>query len=406
MKVVHINTSTIAGGAAKACYRLHTALMACGINSSVVTVNDTNNKFNVVKYRTSVIQKFKNNITFLVEAIAVKLLVKSNSVPFSFGVAGVDISSVDAIKKADVLHIHWVNNGMLSISSVLKLCAMGKKMVWTFHDSWAATGGCHVKAGCTNYLAQCTSCPVINYTFLNNIPPYLFTQKLQLFTHPIHIITPSQWLMAVIKKSLITANNHSQNIPNTLPIEVFAPQPITRNTTFNILLGYMKINASGHKGLGYAVDAIRLFITNNPSVKVQIAVFGGGAADVTSINLPHVTALGFVSDEAQMATIYNNANVYIAPYLEDNFPNTVLEALSCGTPVVAFDAGGVPQLVQHQLNGYLAASKDVNGLAQGIQWVHNYPNYTLLRNTARNYVLANFNPATIAQRHVEYYQSI
>ncbi len=406
MQVVHINISIYKGGAAKACFRLHEALINSDVQSNILTVKDS--AHNVFPIVTNLYLKFIYAFNFLLELSIIKLLIKKNTVPFSFGFVGVNFLNHELIRKADIIHLHWVNHGMLNASIINKIKKIKKPIVWTLHDSWVSTGGCHVKAGCMNYISNsCKNCPVLNTNTTQFLPLYFYKQKQKLFANNnIQLVTPSNWLKNEIAKSPITSKTPCVNIPNTLNTNIYKPESKSENTKeFKILIGYMKINASGHKGFQYAIKAIELFIEKNKHLKITVSVFGCNKNDLQFMPQLNLNILGFINDEKKMASSYAQADVYVAPYLEDNFPNTVLESLSCGTPVVAFDAGGVPQLIKHLSHGYLSKVKDANDLYEGLNWVYK-SNKTLLSENARNYVLDNFSNKHVANKHIELYKSL
>ncbi len=108
--------------------------------------------------------------------------------------------------------------------------------------------------------------------------------------------------------------------------------------------------------------------------------------------------MGFLQDEYSTALVYNAADVFIVPSLADNLPTTVQESLSCGTPVVGFEVGGIPDMISHKKNGYLAKYKDSGDIAEGIKFCIN--------NRIKGYRLPDFEPSVIVQKHLELFEQI
>jgi glycosyltransferase involved in cell wall biosynthesis len=205
------------------------------------------------------------------------------------------------------------------------------------------------------------------------------------------------------------------NIPNTLDTNVFKPsQKATARQAlglapekFILMSGFMPSRMDMHKGTSYLVDAIDLFAGNNDidPDQIELIVFGNrDEKNVPDFSIK-TTFLGTISDDEKLALCYSAADVFLAPSLEDNLPNTVMESLSCGTPVVAFSTGGIPDMVQHQQNGYLAEYRSSADFALGIAWVYS-ANRQVLNTNSRRTIEDYFSEHTIACRHIELYESL
>jgi glycosyltransferase involved in cell wall biosynthesis len=205
------------------------------------------------------------------------------------------------------------------------------------------------------------------------------------------------------------------NIPNTLDTDVFKPsdkasarQALGLATEkFIMMSGFMPSRMDMHKGTSYLVDAIELFAGNydiDPN-QMELIIFGNRDEK----NVPDfpikTTFLGTISDDEKLALCYSTADVFLAPSLEDNLPNTVMESLACGTPVVAFRTGGIPDMVQHQQNGYLAEYRSSADLARGIAWVYSANRQVLSANSRRT-IEDHFSEHIIARRHIDLYESL
>jgi glycosyltransferase involved in cell wall biosynthesis len=225
------------------------------------------------------------------------------------------------------------------------------------------------------------------------------------------VVAPSQWMAESVKRSKLLADRKVQQIPNTLDTEVFKPyDKLAARETLGlskdqllILSGFMPSKNDKHKGTPYLLDTLSQL---SKKTNCELLVFGN-RDEHTMPDFPIKTNfLGTINEEERLALAYSAADVFISPSLEDNLPNTVMESLACGTPVVAFKTGGIPDMVQHQYNGYLADYQSAADLAKGIDWVFHHPEPEKLGMNARNTVLSQFSEAIIAQKHLELYQSL
>jgi len=275
---------------------------------------------------------------------------------------GQDIARHPAIQAADILHLNWINNGFLSLKSMEALQALGKPIVWSMHDMWPFTGGCHYSGDCRNYELACNQC-----LFLNNPGPrdmaWQSWNRKRDFYKKLNwkFIATSKWLMQEASKSPLLENADVRVVPNPVDTDLFSPKDkMEMRKLLNlptdkklILFVAMDVNES-RKGFTFLEHALWHLRQERP------------IWEKLSFKQYH---LGFLEEEEKMVAAYNACDVYIMPSLEDNLPNTVLEASACGLPVVAFNTGGIPEMVEHHKSGFLAKRLDVLDLANGIEWV-------------------------------------
>ncbi len=417
MKVLHLNTYAGNGGAGKACLRLNKALKSQGVDSEVAVnflfksnpgVNDLSRGF---------LFKWLTAAGIVLERLLNKVFVKPLPIPFSIPVWGRDISGRKLLKSADLIHIHWINHAFLRPDDIKKLSDLKKPLVWTFHDSNAFTGGCHVRYSCEHYQNECGSCPVLKNSHPNDLSHSIWKQKSRAYQEmTFTIVAPSNWMAWSVGKSKLLGTRPTINIPNTLDTAIFKPldQSESRRSLglspdkFIMMSGFMPSRKDLHKGTSYLIEAIDIFIRDQSiSLEdVELVVFGNRDTE----NIPEfpvkTTFLGTISAEEKLAVCYNAADVFLAPSLEDNLPYTVMESLACGTPVVGFTTGGIPDMVQHQHNGYLAEYRSSQDLASGMRWVFDHTDRAVLRSNARKSIEDNFSEEGIASRHIELYQSL
>ena len=159
------------------------------------------------------------------------------------------------------------------------------------------------------------------------------------------------------------------------------------------------------KGMKYFIEAIEKMVADHPEVKddTVIAILGGKAEEVASqLPLP-CYPLGYISDERRIVSVYNSADVFVLPSLEDNLPNTIMESMACGVPCVGFQVGGIPEMIDHQRNGYVATLGNSADLATGIHWVLRETDYALLSQHAVQKVLSTYSQRAVAMAYIEVY---
>ena len=397
--------------------RLNKALKAKGLDSELAVNFLFRANPEVQNLSKNFFSKFFAALGIILERITAKLFTKNVPIPFSFPVWGKDVSEHPLVKSADIIHLHWINHAFLRPQDIAKLSGLNKPIVWTFHDSNAFTGGCHVRYDCDHFLKECGNCPILNYHGPDDSSHRIWQKKKNAYSKlDITIIAPSRWMAESVKNSSIFASAKVVNIPNTLDTDVFKPTAklVARAKLgldpgkFILMSGFMPSRKDLHKGTPYLIEAIDLFIKNHEvsTDSVELLVFGNRDEK----NVPEfsilTTFLGTISDDEKLALCYSAADVFLAPSLEDNLPNTVMESLACGTPLAAFATGGIPDMVKHKHNGYLAEYRSSADLAAGIAWIYTYPDKAELNFNARQTIVNYFSEGTIAGQHIELYKSL
>lgn len=412
LKVVHINSYENNGGAGRAASRLVQALQAEGLDASLWVNYSFESAPSPYNFSKGLVPKFFTAVQIILERILTKTRIKSVKTPFSIPFFGKDISAHPALQAADIIHVHWVNHAFLRPKDLAKLQKLNKPIVWTFHDSNAFTGGCHVRYTCTYFEQACGNCPIVKQPGPHDLSNHIWKDKKQAYAGlELQVIAPSQWMAQSAKKSSLFAKSPIHIVPNTLNTTVFAPSDkvLAREklglpaNAFLILSGFMPSANDKHKGADLLVDALGIFGQNN---EAELVIFGNRtASDLPDFKFK-TTFLGTITEEEKLALCYAAADVFVTPSIEDNLPNTVLESLACGTPVVAFTTGGIPDMVNHKQNGYLAKGASPEGLANGLAWVKNHADKGALSEAARQTVLSTFSETVVAQQHIKLYQSI
>lgn len=403
MNIIHISTSDKVGGAALAANRLNKAFNQTGKNSKmiVLTASTTNNDIiTIAKRKKKYITKLKLVLT---ESLK-RYLLKPNYT-ISLGWCGYDLYKRKEVVEADVIYIHWTGFGLLSIKGIAKILELNKPTFIFMHDMWFITGGCHHSFECDAYKSHCIKCPKIENTLFKSIVSRTFSLKKEYCSKykNLHIITPSNWLANCVRQSAIFNKNCISVIPNLIDTKLF--KPIDRQVAREILnlptdkkiilFGAFGGKSDIYKGWNYLVSSI----TKLERDDIVIALFGGNISDNDKqlLKFP-IYSLGYLHDEYSIMLLYNAANVFVTPSLAENFPNTILESLACGTPVVGFNVGGIPDLIKHKQTGYLANYKDEIDLANGINWVLDNNNEQL-KERLHQIVCDNYSPDKIIEKH-------
>lgn len=416
MRILIINTSERTGGAAIAAGRLMEALKNNGIKAKMLVRDKQTDQISVVCLEHNWLTVWK----FVWERIVIwkaNRFKKNNLFAVDIANTGTDITTLPEFKQADIIHLHWINQGMLSLANIRKILESGKPIVWTMHDMWPCTGICHYARECTNYQQECHHCPLL-YTggSKNDLSARVFKKKKELFKiAPVTFVTCSRWLGQMAKSSALLTGQTVTSIPNPINTNLFKPRNKKEARTQCrlpqegklILFGSVKITDK-RKGVDYLIESCRLLAEKHPELKTSLAVvaFGKQSQQLTNLLPFPVYALDYVSNEHDLVNIYNAVDLFVTPSLEDNLPNTIMEAMACGVPCVGFNVGGIPEMIDHLHNGYVAQYKSSADFANGIYWALAESEYPVLSEQAYRKVLSNYSESIVAKKYVEVYNKV
>ena len=378
MRVLIINTSERIGGAAIAANRLMDALRNNGIQAKMLVRDKQTDNITVISLKKSLWSIWQ----FVWERIVIwkaNHFKQHNLFAVDIANTGTDITTYPEFKEADIIHLHWINQGMLSLKDLKKILQSGKPIVWTMHDMWPCTGICHHARECDNYHKECHHCPYLyNGGAKKDLSHQTFKKKKELYQlSPITFITCSQWLKERAGQSALLDQHPIVHIPNPIKTNLFTPRnKVEARQKCNlptdkklILFGSVKITDK-RKGIDYFIESCKILAEKHPELvnNLGVAVYGKESEQLKSLVPFQVYALDYISNEKELVNVYNAVDLYVTPSLEENLPNTIMEAMACGIPCVGFNVGGIPEMIDHLHNGYVADYKSAEDFANGIHW--------------------------------------
>lgn len=416
LKVLLLNTSERTGGAAVAAGRLLNALQKRGVDATMLVREKQTERPDVAGLNRSVWDKTVNHFRFLWERLTIFLCNKGsrrNLFRVSIANTGTDISAHPLVRQADVLHLHWINQGFLSLKDIKQLLRLGKPVVWTLHDLWPATGICHHPGECGKFESECCDdCPKLVKAPLWEMAGKVFREKKAIPLSEITFVGCSRWITEQTRVSALLRPADFHSIPNPIDTEIFKPVekagarkalglPLDK---YLILFAAVKLS-DNQKGGGYFSEACRI-LKAYTSLPVEIVLMGNGAEELLKAFPFPVRALGYIPDEKKKVQSYAGADLFVCPSLEENLPNTIMEAMACGTPCVGFRTGGIPEMIDHKRNGYIARYKDSEDLAEGILWVMEHKEKERLSEACIEKVSGNYTEAIVSAKYMELYNKV
>lgn len=414
MKVLIVNTSERTGGAAVAAGRLCDALNNNGVKARMLVRDKQSDNICVLTPRWPRLQKWH----FLWERLRVLMHLhggREHLFHIDIANSGIDITRLQAFREADVVHLHWVQQGMLSLRGIEKILRSGKPVVWTMHDLWPASAICHLSFSCHKYAAGCSNCPYLpGGGSANDLSARAWRRKQRMLqAGTVNFVACSRWLESEAKKSALLRNQHVTSIPNTIDTHVYCPgdKAAARRAAHlpeqgRLLLFVCQRVTNSNKGMDYLVEACRILAQEHPEMTADttLLLMGSHADELTAAMPFRTVALGYIDDEQQIVDIYRSADVFVLPSLSENLPNTIMEAMACGLPCVGFRVGGIPEEIDHRKNGYVAELRNSADLAKGMLWVLSEADHDQLSKEAVRKVARQYSQSTVAVQYTELYQ--
>lgn len=412
MKILIVNTSERTGGAAVAANRLVKALQRSKIAVKMLVRDKQTDNPTVVSVNTNGITRKINQLRFYWERACVFFFNhfnRKNLFSISIANTGTDISQHPLVREADIIHLHWINQGFLSLADIKKLIGLRKPIVWTMHDMWPCTGICHHARECLKYQTACEECFFLSSKG-KDVSTSTFAEKKRIYTNAnITFVGCSEWLLGRARQSTLLRDKTVVSIPNPIDTNVFHPidtmqarhslgLPLQKKL---LLFGALNVTDK-RKGVDYLIEALKRV----ERIDLELVVFGQVKEDIKDLLPVPIHSMGYLNDETKIALLYNAVDLFVTSSLEENLPNTIMESMACGTPCVGFHIGGIPEMIDHQVNGYVAEYKNYDDLAVGIQWVLTNKDTAALSDACVKKVQENYTEQVVAEKYIALYDKI
>jgi len=413
--ILHLSTSDIEGGAARAAYRLHSALRHIGVNSHMLVQSRASRDATVsAAYHKQSLGAIGARLRPSADRLPLAAYRNAGSAHFSTQWIPESIAQQVRRRAPNVVHLHWICDGYLQIESLPR---MGQPLVWTLHDMWGFTGGCHYSEGCDRYRDACGRCPQLPSGRERDVSRWVWWRKARAWRHwPVVVVSPSRWLAERAQQSSLLSGLPVHVIPHGLDLALY--RPVERNRARALLripedgrrlvvFGAISAAADRRKGFDLFGQAIARLNQSEWADRVRLATFGADPSEIKSDLGMASTHLGVLRDDLSLVLAYSAADAMVVPSREEAFGQTASEALACGAPVVCFDTSGLREIVDHGINGYRAVCYDVDDLARGIAWaVEHEPRMQLLARQAREKAQRVFSLDAQARAHERLYREI
>lgn len=369
LRILHISAANSQTGAGIACLNIHSELLRQGADSKVLFLKNNGFRAEGIFYFDDAVLKkiIQKVVTFLDRALLFFYPRKENAI-FSANFFGMGILNHELIKKADIIHLHWINHGFISLNCLSKIA---KPVVFTMHDNWLFTGGCHHFFTCRRFEESCGLCPALNSNQSLDLSHKVLKQKKRILSEfNFEVVAISQWMRKMAKSSSLFNRKDIHVISSAIDIDSFyfkKREECRKEFRFSVddtivLIGAQEID-SPYKGIGLALDVLEGYSAS----RITIVSFGNGEIQIKN-SLHHVINLGFISTKSQMASLYSACDLFFAPSLAEGFGMSVVEAQACGTPVLAFKDTGPEDIIEQFISGYLANYADKEDLSVGLNY--------------------------------------
>jgi glycosyltransferase involved in cell wall biosynthesis len=412
VKVLIISTFEFSGGAARSANRLYLQLKRMGVDCRMLVQykqSDDPFVFSPEGWFGKRVAKLRPYL----DGLPLLCYRSRLSPPWSLAWLPKNIEAEVASYAPDVIHLHGTGHGFLSISAIRRLA---RPLIWTLHDSWAFTGGCHLPGTCNRYLGDCGRCPQLNMRHEHDLSRWVWQRKSRYWPQlNVSFVAPSQWIADCAHASSLLSSYPIEMIPNGIDTTQFTPaNRISARAALGLpkngmvlLFGASSFTLDKNKGFEHLKSALFSVGLSLPEKNLTLALFGDQHyRDAEIAGIP-VCSYGPIISDDQLISLYRAADLFVLPSLQENLPNTVMEAMACGTPCVAFSVGGVGDLIDHKKNGILIKPLDINGLVDTIVQVLGDREWlAMLGRQARRNIEDCFSLKMVASRHLNHYRRI
>lgn len=271
MKVVHLSSSDLSGGASIACKRISDSLLLNGVDSNLLVQKKISSDDRVQTTSINFLSQLVYTLRFSLDEGFIRLFTNQERGRFTNSFVGLDVSKHPLILNSDIIHLHWINGGYLSLNSIEKLKQLNKPIVWTLHDMWAFTGGCHYSLDCRKFEKSCSDCPSLKFSGKKDTSHRIFNNKSFFSELNLTVVSCSKWLKQEADKSILLGEKKAVNIPNPVDTDLYKPMDIkvARNKLglsedkIYILFGAMNL-IDERKGFKYLLKSLHKLVSDSP----------------------------------------------------------------------------------------------------------------------------------------------
>ena len=412
MKVLLLSTYDIFQGAARATYRLHQGLQQMGVESWLWVHKKFSDDPSVLAPRSAPAMAIAQ-MRARIDQFPLQLYPQRTAPYFSPQWLPDRLTQKIQALHPDVINVHWTQAGFMQLESLAKF---QKPIILTLHDLWAITGGCHYTDGCDRYQTGCGQCPQLGSSAAGDLSSWIWQRKAKAWQNlDLTVVVPSQWVADCVQKSPLLQNYPLQIIPNGLdptqyhPVDkTLAKQLLGIDPECQVIaFGALQASSDRRKGFHLLQPMLQKLSQTPWGENIQLLIFGASERP-DSPKFPFPTRyLGHLNDDLSLRIVYSAANVMVVPSLQESFGQTASESLACGTPVAAFNATGLKDIVEHQKNGYLAHPYEMEDLADGVSWIlEDRERYQKLCDHAREKVEEEFTMEIQAFKYLQLYNAM
>jgi glycosyltransferase involved in cell wall biosynthesis len=412
MNILMLSTYDVWGGAAKAAARLNRGLQDIGIDARMLVQSKSSDAKDVIGTGDPLV-KFLYGVRTYLGTLPVRFYPNKPVNNFTPALMPDNLAGRVLGLAPDILHLHWLGAGFMRVETLRKF---QMPIVWTLHDSWAFTGGCHMPYECVRYREMCGFCPVLGSKHEADLSRWVWRRKKKVLKGlNLTLVAPSRWLAECVMSSALLRDARLEVIPNGLDVTLFKPIDkhfardllgLSQDKKY-ILFGAVNSTSDPNKGFRYLLPAIQILSAKLRQDNTELMIFGSSEpAELPPFGIK-ATYLGRLHEETSLAILYSAADIFVFPSVQETLGYTAMEAMACGTPCVAFRQGGVPDLIDHEQNGYLALPFEPEDLARGIEWIlEDDTQREALSKAAREKVEKEFDLSIVARRYADLYRDV
>lgn len=415
MKVLLLNSADNWGGAAKAAFRLHRGLRQQGVQAKLLVQRQERAAAEgVLGPGTGPrLSRLVNGLREIIDSWPVRFYPRKPLYNFTPAFLPERLAARVKGLAPEIIHLHYLAAGFSRLETLRNF---KQPLVWTLHDSWAFTGGCHVPFACTRYRQQCGACPLLGSSRERDLSRWIWGRKKKAWQDlKLTVVAPSRWLADCAAASALFRHLRVEVIPNGLDLTIFKPmakelarkQLALPQDKKLILFGAVGSTQDKNKGFHLLQPALREISAAGWRRNAELVIFGAEAPDGGDTFGLKTHYLGWFGDDAALALLYAAADLFVAPSMLENLPNTVMEAMACGTPCLAFAQGGLADLIAHEWNGYLARPYEAADLAAGLsRLLADDEGRRQMAARARQHVEEKFELAGVARQYAALYHEL